>query len=489
MKKTLLLFFCLQSILSFSQIASFTSGPKFKSKNGDFKYILGETETSFYVLRTGTKGAGVQNNIEKYNKQNFELEWVKDASFESDLQGRIPSNDQLLHSYVTLVKDKIYFIISMVETRKNSRSVYAKALSASNGESLGAAQLLAKQDDYGGLFPLQLDFSRDKQKILIINYALSEMKLVEMLNFKEVFTKKIPEQTGNDAISVTSLDVDDDGNVLCIYEHTIKENGKIVEKHPGIGKIPVNSNQLLAFDLKFNVAHAEIKSSLLQYEKNYNYAIVTGFFVDDPCKRDKTCVQKEGNFYMKIDLNNKKIVNTKVDYFDEELHTYYTSLFDYYNDGSRLNEIASYISKNEEVYTIAKGDMKTIFVTHYSKEGKLLWRTPIPFSPWQGVGHFAYDFKNDNVYLIYLENEKNLELDLTHFDPKKLKETKYPKRSDIVAVRITKDGVATREVIGNNKEQDLLIDFYFYEQSIPNSGILHLSENIKDEKFIRFDLK
>jgi hypothetical protein len=481
---TVLFDLCSSSL--FAQHVYFTAGEKFTSKNGDFQYIIDEDKTYFYVLRTGKKGSGVQNNIEKYNKETMKLEWVKDASFESDLQARIPSDLQFLHSRVLLLKDKIYFILSMVETRKNLRSVYAKAISAETGESMSTAKLLAKQENYKDANPMEIIFSPDRQLLLIPNYDLARIQLIDVKTFQEIFTKKMPQGSTEDALSIWAVRTDDDGNLLCYYRNTDKER-----QRSGMGKIPVSSDKMIAVDLPLDVNdHAYLASHSTNYDKNFNYVYVTGFFTDIPCtkKEGENCIQKEGNFYMKLDLNKGKILNKQVDYFDDGLHTYYTRLFDVYNDHSRLNVITSVMSKTDELFVIARGDLKTIFVTHYSKDGKLIWRKPLSFEPFQGIGDFAWALKNDDLYIVYLEHPKNLEQDVTDFDPKKLKETQYPKKAVVVAVKIDKTGNVSREIIADNKEQDVKFDFYWTASRIYDNEIYHLREG-DDEKFIKFELK
>jgi hypothetical protein len=117
-----------------------------------------------------------------------------------------------------------------------------------------------------------------------------------------------------------------------------------------------------------------------------------------------------------------------------------------------------------------------------------MWRKPLPFSRFGGANDFAWSLKNDNLYLVYLEHSKNLDIDVTEADSKKLKEVQYPKKATVVAVKIDEAGNISREVIADNNEQDVTFDFYWTASHIVDGEIYHLKED-KKEKFIKFKLK
>ncbi|HET6226510.1 MAG TPA: hypothetical protein VFF27_09545 [Bacteroidia bacterium] len=452
----------------------YIQGKEFDNKNGVFNYIIGENQSSFYVLRLGKKGSGVQNNVEKYNKSTFQLEWVKDVSFEKDLGDKIPSGEAFLQSYAILSKGKIYFIISILETRKNMRSVYAKTISADNGQAIGTAKLLAKEENFKATEKFSVSFSPDSSSVLIKSgFVPSErrgatttfitapftcyksVKLVKLDGYTDVFTKEMPLSDANGDLGITSVSTDNNGNLLCIYTHVVKEKdmfgtSAIKGTKPGIGKIPASpDSKFIPFDLNVGVNdHAYLFTNNLQYDKNLNYAVITGIFIDVPCKGKKNCERKEGTFFMKIDLNQSKIITKQHYYFDEKLHQYYKDLFDRMDDYERLTTVTSVIDKqNEDVYTISWGYRETILVTRFTKDGQLVWCKPLPRGIVTYKNGFGYAVKNGKFYMIYTDVPKNMELDINNFSVSKIKTQASASGANVVAVSIDNTGKAEQKII------------------------------------------
>ncbi len=478
----------LTSIL-YSQNASFVSGPEFINKNGVFKYIIGEDKTSFYVFRLGTKGSGVQNNIEKCNKKTFAVEWVKDISFEKDL-GEIPG-DQFQRSNIVLSRGKIYFFLSILETRKNSRSVYAKSMNCENGEVLGKAELIASEDKYGQLSLLSVAFSPDTTKALVLfnqgdginPYYIKRVLLVELKSNKELFNKEMPVSDDKGNLQCTSVSADNKGNLSCIYSRK--------EGSPGIGKIAFSSTQLKTFDLNIDVNdHAYLTANILQYDDNFDYAIVTGVFVDVPCKKKKECERKEGNYFMKVDMNTSKIVTAKYEYFDDATHAIYKDMGDLSADYEKVFCFSSIIDKtNEDVYSMAVGKYSgIILVTRFDKVGKVIWTKALPRGQMLSHQGFVYAFEKGSLFFIFLDNPKNLENvpDINNFLVKKIKDQGAVTGANIVCMSISKDGALKRTVIGKDeKDKANFIPDYITNLS-EQPPILNLKNRDK-EQYIRFE--
>jgi hypothetical protein len=500
----------------FSQEVKEIRGPEFDNKNGVFKSIIGEDNTSFYVLRLGTKGSGVQNNIEKYNKKTFRFEWVKDVSFEKDLGDKIPSGDQFLKSHVILSKGKIYFIISLLETRKNSRSVYAKTISADKGEALGPAKLLAKEEDYKSTKKFDISFSPDTSLILIKSAFVpmsrsktgttptfasftcyNTVKLITLEGYKEVFTKEMPVSDNNRDLGITSVSTDNEGNLLCIFTHIEKQkdlfgnvsNFKAID--PGIGKMPLATSKLLAFDLNIDVNdHAYLITNSLEYGKNFSYAVITGIFIDVPCKGKKNCERKEGAFFMKVDLDHSKMIAKQYYYFDDKLHQHYRDLFDKANDYERLGAVASVIDKKtEDVYSIYMGLRETMLVTRFTKEGKLVWCKPLP----RGKGlidqapGFGFSVINKKIHFIYTDDPKNMELNANDFKVGKVSLKSAITGANVVCVTIDDAGVIEQKALSVNERSTA----NFNPETIDNLSEQPPIYNLKNrdkEQFVRFEL-
>lgn len=492
MKKAFLVIavFFLTSIL-YSQNASYVSGPEFVNKNGIFKYIIGEDKNSFYVFRLGTKGSGLQNNIEKCNKKTFAVEWVKDISFESDL-GEIPG-DQFQRSSIVLSRGKIYFFLSILETRKNSRSVFAKSMNCDNGAILGKAELIASEEKYGGVSLLGVAFSPDTTKALVkfdqttvgFTSFIKKVVLVDLKSNKELFSKELPVSDDKGDLECTSVSSDNKGNLSCIYSRT--------KGSPGIGKIAFSSTALKTFDLNIEVNdHAYLTANILQYDDNFDYAIVTGIFIDVPCKRDKSCVRKEGNYFMKVDMNTSKVITAKYEYFDDATHAIYKDMDDLASDYEKVFCFSSIIDKtNEDVYSMAAGKYSgVILVTRFDKSGKVIWTKVLPRSKMPYHPGFVYAFEKGNLFFIFLDNPKNIEgiADINNFLVKKIKDQGGITGANIVCMSITKEGALKRTVLGKNeKDTANFIPDYITNLS-EEPPILNLKNRDK-EQYIRFEFQ
>jgi hypothetical protein len=479
----------------FSQDVSFSEGKEFINKNGTFKYVIGEDRSSFYVLRLGTKGSGVQNNVEKYDKKTFQLEWVKDVAFETDLNDKIPSGDQFLKSSVILSRGKIYFFLSLLEPRKNTRSVYVKTLNTANGEVLGKALLLASEENFKGTEKFVLSFSQDTTMVLIKSVYTTyigqpttryeKVKLFDLKTNQEIFTKEMPTSDVNGKLECTSVNVDNNGNLLCIYSHTSGDGA------PGVGKIPVNSTQMNSFDLNIGVNdHAYLISNNLQYNQSFDYAVITGVFIDIPCKSKKNCERKEGAFFMKIDLNKSKVISAEYQYYDDKIHNQYKGLFDSMDDYKRLYCISSIIDKkNDDVYNISVGYLEAIFVTRFNKDGKVVWTKVLPRKGVNVNSAFAYAFENGKLYFIYLDHPKNMEgVNINDFSVKDVKGLSAVTGANVISMSIDKDGELTRTLLNTNERDSANFSTDTYDYLSGQPPIYNLKNRDK-EKFIRFEFK
>lgn len=490
--------FLLLSFNTFSQEVNYLRGPEFTSQNGVFKTIIGEDKSAFYALRMGTKGSGIQNNVEKYNKKTFQMEWVKDVSFDSDLGDKLPGS-KLLTTYEILSKGKIYVILTFAYTRKNTRSAYMKVIDAANGQQQGTAKLLVHEEKYGGTDGFRVSFSKDSTLVLIksrydnltSHNRYGKVNLFELASGQEIFSKDMPTEDVNGSLDVTSVNTDNDGNLLCVYTHTGTQKEGSPPLLPGIGKIPANSNKMISFDLNIGVSdHAYLTSNDLLYDKNFNYAFVTGMFIDVPCKSKRDCERKEGVFFMKIDLNRSKILTKQAYYFDDKLHDYYKNLFDNMGNYERLGCVTSTIDKKtEDVYSFFMGLRETMMVARFTKEGKLIWCKPLP----RGKGlidlahGFSYSIHNKKLYLIYTDDPHNMELDANNFEVKKVKLKSSITGANVVSVTIDDSGNIQQKILSVNEKTTA----NFNPEDIDNlaeSAPIYNLKNRDKEQFVRFEV-
>jgi hypothetical protein len=295
----------------------------------------------------------------------------------------------------------------------------------------------------------------------------------------------------NGALDITSVNTDNEGNLLCIYTHTGKQEDDGPLLLPGIGKIPASSNQMISFDLNIGVSdHAYLTSNDLLYDKNFHFAYVTGMFIDVPCKGKKNCERKEGVFFMKIDLDHSKILTKQAYYFDDNLHTYYRDLYDNMGKYERLGCVTSAIDKKtEDIYTVFMGLRETMMAVRFTKDGKLIWCKPLP----RGKGlidlahGFSYSIHNKKLYLVYTDDPNNMELDPNNFKVGKVKLKAAITGANVVCVTIDDAGIVQQKVLSVNERTTANFNPAEIDNLTERTPIYNLKNRDK-EQFVRIEV-
>jgi hypothetical protein len=307
------------------------------------------------------------------------------------------------------------------------------------------------------------------------------VKLIELKDNSVIFEKEMPKKDRSGPLDVTSVTVDNIGNLLCIFTRE--------GKSAGLGKIPLKSTEMNGFDLDIGVNdHAYLTSNNLQYQDNYDYAVLTGIFIDVPCKGKKNCVRREGAFFMKIDLNKPKIVSQEYQYFDDKTHEQYKDLFDAADNYQRLYCISSIIDKkNEDVYNISVGHHQAIVATRYSKDGKVIWTKVLPREGISSSSAFAYAYENGKLFFIYLDNPKNMEnVNIKEFNIKDVKSLSAVTGAHVICISISKEGDLARTLLSENEKDTANFNPETYDNLSEQPPVYNLKNRDK-EKFVRFD--
>lgn len=513
MKKIIFLALIAISFIANSQEVKYSRGTEFVSKNGVFVYVIGEDNTSFYVMRKGTKGTEIQNNLEKYNKKTFELDWVVDVNYGKEFNDKT-SICTFYRPDIVIGKKEISFFIVWHDKAKETLAVYIKSIDIKTGVQKRPMEMLCEDKKENVDFGYNFSFSKDTSLILVkYNHRFStksgmlhtqtlladfncykKVKLFDLKTREEIFTKDLPLTDGKRDLGCTSVQTDNIGNLLCIYAYTVQQEArgmvyKIAADGGGIAKMPLASKTLKLFDLNISVNdHAYLTSNVLEYQENYNYAVITGIFNDIPCK-GKKCVRGAGNYFMKVDLNTAKVITSTFEYFDEKTNKIYLDLEDYNADFKKLFAIESMIDKvTEDVYSISAGYTQTIFVTRFDKNGKVIWTRVIPRSTYTIAG-FAYAIKNKNFYFMTLENPKNIEtVDIDNFEIKKVRTFSVATGQNLVCYALNKEGKLSRSLLSINEKRTANFIPSGIENLSSRSSVYQLI-NGKMEQFALFDFK
>lgn len=504
MKKICLLLLLFPFCKLYPQEVMLTKGPEFDRKDDLFNEIIGEDNTSFYLMREGRKDGKKQYNIEKHNKTTFELEWVNDFSYQAELRSEFCRWINVLTKFS---KNEISFIFTESLPTPGKLGVYMKSFDIKTGTQVRPIKLL--METAGGY----LSFSKDSTLLLakkshifydpgnmiqsLVYLDITAFEKVELYDFekgKKIFSKELPIQNGDFFIANTDVDVDNKGNLYFYCTRFLEKKNKLghVESYQAvscsIGKIPVNSDKSNLFELDYSIKeNASLKTPLIQYSNNFDYVLITAHVVDGACKGK--CDRNIANLFMKIDLTNLKLMTKKVDYFDAYAASIYADMKDY-GDYYKIHMKEAIIDPvTNDVTLIASGSFYSIFVTRFDKNGNTLWTKVIPRHAPNNYTPYCYTYKNKTLYFLFLDSSKNMEdIDITNFELKKIASFGSPFGQNLICFSINKAGGLKRSIVEtvNKKTPN------FIPQTTENLGrksYAYHYVNDRKEQYVLFNFK
>ena len=201
---------------SYSQ-ATIKEWDEIKRENPDIHldHLIRSDESGFYTLAIRTRGKGTDYYIEKYNKQGKMMfsQTIKDEP------------------YYTLIAPKyLYLFYTTYDKDAGKKTLTYQKLSSESGEKLDEIELDELQSDeygtYGRRFYMSL--SPDKTKLLIVPQFKwagkpeeTRFKLYDAVTMKLIWEKQIPNEFEDYKIQTGSFHLDNEGNVLFIYQYAV----------------------------------------------------------------------------------------------------------------------------------------------------------------------------------------------------------------------------------------------------------------------------
>ncbi len=493
MKKFLLLIFGAVTLLAHSQNTTFTKGDECTG-NGAFKGVIGENKNAFYVLRAKEKVMAIDCFIEKYNKESFKLEW----STKTDSRYIYYPN-----SKIRIEKDKISLYYVAYDKPSSAYNVNQLTFDDQTGEPMPVQTLYMEKSVTDQLV---LGFSNDSS-MLIIQYCpinmsgngmpCKKVRVLDLQSGKEVFTKELPVSDGSNPLECRSIQIDNLGNLSCQFGRIIKKTSSSPEQFiEGVGKIPVKATKMSAADIDFTLGdHIDITATRMATQPNLEYIVYAGTFIN---KKSKVKGQNAGNFFIKVDLNKSKEISRTITYFDEKTSKLYDELDEIGTSDQKLYSLRTIIDdKTDDVYTISYGLTKSIFVTKFDKEGKVIWTQVVPRSADVQRPAFAYAVKGKQFFFVLLDNKKNMEkIDPNNFSFKDVKGYSASTGQNVMCFKINERGEMSRTLLSVNdfattnfippvpSESELVINTDAI-QDLSNAPV-YLYTNMKKEQFVRF---
>lgn len=509
MKKISLFLLLLLSSLLRAQEVNCIKGPEFTTKENIFNGILAEDRTAFYVMRSIRKGGKKHYTLEKHNKKTFEVEWSSSINYEEELKLEF-SLFEPQDILVKFNKKEISLIYWISHPALTKSGIYMTSLDINTGSQVRPIRLLM---EHAGMY---LSFSKDStllvtktthtftdnggafQGTVYVNiHAFEKITLFDLEKGKEIFAKNLPIRDGDFDIACTDVEVDNKGNVACYYTRFgVNKNrlGQITSYgviNYGICKIPANSDKATFLELDYSLKeNTPLKSVIVHFSDNLNYVVINGYVIDGPSKGDPQ--RNVANFFVKVDLTNLTLVAKKTEYFDEQAAKVYADIKDIYGGYDKLFTKESIIDPvTDDVYLISYGSVFSIFVTHFDKNGNVLWTKAVPRHAPNDITSFSYAYRNKTIYFLFLDSKKNIaDIDINNFEIRNVADFNSPFGQNLICISIGKTGNLKRNVVGVMEKKTPI---YLPEETenLSKKSIYHFRDEIngKKEQYVSFDFK
>ena len=481
-------------------------------KNSTVFDVVGYDDGGFVFGRYTRKGFYSLNiSMEKYSKA-LKFMTIRDYEFEMDGEDMHYSNPFYFH-------DKIYLFGSTTIKKTKKTNVYYHEVDPKTLNTKGNPVLLKsiQETDNGSIALANYVLSNDEQTLAFYGLPGYIKKSMVLAGIPIQFSSNKEETKGSIAVygdkmekkwemdftlpyeeklySITGVDLDNAGN---FYFMGILYNEKAKSKVRGLP----NYQYILTAFRNNGKDKAEYKISL--DEKfitdcsftltNDNKIVCTGFY------SDKGTASIKGTFFMTIDPETKSVLSKGVTDFDKEFLKLFVSdnkaekgaeLSNFDLDEIILREDGGAILLGEKyyithsTYTNSNGSTTTTTTYHYNDiivininpDNTVAWATKIPKRQASSSGFYlsyASHVKDDMIYLIFNDNEKNLD----EKNPEKI--YAYDgKNSYATLVSIKGNGDWEKSALFSNKEEGVIMRPIVSEQVNENELIIYAEKGKK----------
>ncbi len=474
--------------------------------------VVGYDDGGFVFGRYNRKGlTHINISLEKYSKS---LKFLTIRDYESELNGL-----DVDYSSPFYFQDQLYLIGTTYDKKTKKRNLYYNEVDKST-MSLKNKEVLIQsiqENDNGSLALANYAFSRDQKVLAFYNLPGYLKKTAVLAGFSIPLSKSSTETKGSVAVYGGDMEKMWDLNFTFPYSEklysvkdaTIGNNGdfyilgKLFEEK-GKSKTAGAPNYqyvINAFSGK-GTNKKEYKISLDKYYitdcsftiSNDNKIICAGFY------SEKGYGNIMGSFYLSIDPETEKILTKGVSPFDVEFLKLFMSdsraekgkeLPNFDLDQIVIREDGGAVLIGEEYYvtvsttTSSNGSTTTRTTYHYNDiivininpDNSVEWATKIPKRQAGSSGFYlsyAAHIKDDKIYLIFNDNEKNLD----EIKPDKI----YPydgKDSYATLVTINENGTWKKSALFSNKETGVILRPIVSEQINDDELIMYAEKGRK----------
>lgn len=448
-----------------------------KEPGGTIVYdMIGTYEDAYYLARVKPRRFGSNDiMLEKYGK-DLKMQRIKELNASVD-------GEELDFNTAYFLKDKLYALGYGEFRDRDQKIAYILEVNPNDLSTPGKPrEMLVIEDVKNQQFPsFETVISREEEMVAFVglpgarsgNFWFNKKKRenVETLvavfdeNMNEVWKSgfQLPYQEKD--YSVVGTEVDDEGNLYFL--------GRYNNDGPGVTyKIQAfrnNGKELLEYDVDLGDKLASDCALGLSLDGNL---IVTGFYSDNKVGRIA------GAFYLLIDpANSAKLIETYKEFDTETLALFMKQkkaekgkeLDNFTFDRVIMRTDGGAVLLGEKYYvtqsttTDAQGNTRTTYTYHHNEiivvninpDGTIEWVTKIPKIQSSGSSFYlgySDHVKDENIYLVFNDNEKNLgenaEDKISRYNGKK---------SIATLVTIQPDGGWNKTALFDNKEEGVLL--------------------------------
>lgn len=484
-------------------------------KNSVVFDIAGYDEGGIFVGRYARKGL-LHLNLEM-EKYSHALKLLSLRDYEYTVDG-----DELDYSTPIYFKENLYALASTYDKHTKARKIYYHQLDTKTLSSKGAPVLLKtiQENDNGSVALADYAISPNEERLAFFGIPGYQKKMmvlagipVQLSSNKDeihcsvaVFSAGMKKEWEKDITlpyteklyGVRSATVDDAGNFYLLgklYNDVArdKKGGDPNFKYI-IDVLPAGGGELKEFDITLDDKYITDCSFRISPQ---NKIICAGFY------SDKGTTSIKGTFYMTIDPATKQIVSKGMKEFDTE----FLKLFMSNNKAEKGQEIYNYdlddiivredggavligekyyitvsTSYNASTHTTTQTTIyhyDAIIVININPDNSIQWAARIPKRQASSSGFYlsyASFVKDDMLYLIFNDNDKNLD----EKNPDKI----YPydgKNSIATLVTVQPDGNWEKSALFSNKEEGVIMRPLVAEQINDHELIIYCEKGRKYE--------
>ena len=452
--------------------------------------IIGSDKEGFFVLRTGYASLFNPNPtriLEKYSKEDNAL------IFSRELKVTAVNSKKVQFEALYCIKGKLLLFTSFYDKALNKNTAYAQEITedGKSGEAIEVDNITAESKRNTGNFDFRL--SEDSTKILVYhnppfdNYADEKFsyKLLDS-DLKELWSKKFTLPYKDKNFTISSYDIDNEGNVYMLASIQLKSNATGLKKVKETFN-PAYSFRVIAYYYKQDeMKEFEVELPSRKYISDITFninragdVVCAGFY------SNKSGASINGTFYMLIDAKSKEVKSESSKEFSMDFLTQFMSerkasknkgLYSYSLDYLLLRDDGSAVLVGEQYYVneVCTTDPKTgarrcnyhyyyndIIVVSINNSAKIDWMIKVPkkqHSVNDGGYYSSYVLMDtkDNLFFMFNENPYNMKPEVRN-GQKTPKYLNNARKSLAVVVSVDKQGNQSKEVLFNSKDAKFIL--------------------------------